>query len=56
MVGVLLMGAVFAAMSASVAPTAALVAGFQSTFQLAVLIIAVAAIATAVSICKPATS
>lgn len=54
-VGVPLMGAVFAAMSASVAPgtdistapKAAIVAGFQSAFHLAAAIIAIAAITTA---------
>lgn len=53
-VGVPLLGAVFAATSARIAPgvdvasapTAAIVAGFQSTFQLAALIIAAAVVAT----------
>jgi MFS family permease len=56
-VGVPLMGAVFAAISASVAPgtdisnapKAAIRAGFQGTFQLAALIIVGATVATAIS-------
>lgn len=60
MMGVPLMGAVFAAISASVAPgtdvatapTAAIVAGFQGAFRLAAFVIAGAAIATGFGVRK----